>query len=94
MDNKNVTNLSASIVNDRRYSELKNSIYEELVSKDHSTVVAFFKILQEWALEAEDNSFHAADKPKLKTTRVVGHDLEVDPDLDDSLTEEEISLRK
>ena len=91
---KNVVNLAAAIINDRRYSELKNGLYEELVSKDHATVVAVFRALQEWATDAEDNTFSASDKPKLITSKVSTHDLDFDPDLDESLTDEELSLRK
>jgi hypothetical protein len=94
MDNKNVINLAAAIVNDKRFGELKNSCYEELVSRDHATVVAIFKALQEWALEGEENSFYAVDKPKLSVARIGAHDLDIDPDLDDSLTQEEINSRK
>jgi len=91
---KNVVNLAAAIINDRRYSELKNGLYEELVNKDHATVVAVFRALQEWATDAEDNTFSAFDKPKLTTVKVSTHDLDFDPDLDESLTDEELSLRK
>ena len=91
---KNVINLAAAIINDRRYSELKNGLYEELVNKDHATVVAVFRSLQEWATDAEDNTFSASDKPKLITSKVGSHDLDIDPDLDDTLSEEEINSRK
>jgi hypothetical protein len=91
---KNVVNLAAAIINDRRYSELKNGLYEELVNKDHATVVAVFRALQEWATDAEDNTFSASDKPKLTVSKVSAHDLDFDPDLDESLTDEELSLRK
>jgi len=91
---KNVINLAAAIINDRRYSELKNGLYEELVSKDHATVVAVFRSLQEWATDAEDNTFSASDKPKLTTAKVGSHDLDIDPDLDDTLSEDEINSRK
>jgi len=94
MADKNTTNLAAAIVNDRRYSELKTSIYEDLVNKDHATVVALFKMLQDYALEAEDNSFHAGEKPAIIISKVGAHDLEIDPDLNDALTPEEVSLRK
>jgi hypothetical protein len=94
MADKNTTNLAAAIINDRRYSELKTSIYEDLVNKDHATVVAVFKTLQDYAIDAEDNSFHAGEKPAMITSKVGGHDLEIDPDLDDALTPEEVSLRK
>jgi hypothetical protein len=89
---KNVLNLAASIVNDKRFTELKSSLYEELVKNDHSTVVAVFKMLQEWATEAEDNKFETVERPKI--AKVTTHDLDLDPDLDDSLTPEEINLRK
>jgi len=92
MDNKNVLNLAASIVNDKRYSELKTAIYEDLVAKDHATVVSVFKALQEWATEADDNKFETIERPKI--AKVSTHDLDLDPDLDDSLTPEEINLRK
>ena len=89
---KNVLNLAASIVNDKRFTELKSSLYEELVKNDHSTVVAVFKMLQEWATQAEDNKFETVERPKI--SKVTTHDLDLDPDLDDSLTPEEINLRK
>ena len=89
---KNVLNLAASIVNDKRFTELKSSLYEELVKNDHLTVVAVFKMLQEWATEAEDNKFETIERPKI--AKVSTHDLDLDPDLDDSLTPEEINLRK
>jgi len=89
---KNVLNLAASIVNDKRFTELKSSLYEELVKNDHSTVVAVFKMLQEWAAQAEDNKFETVERPKI--SKVTTHDLDLDPDLDDSLTPEEINLRK
>ena len=89
---KNVLNLAASIVNDKRFTELKSSLYEELVKNDHSTVVAVFKMLQEWATQAEDNKFETVERPKIE--KVTTQDLDIDPDLDDSLTPEEINLRK
>ena len=89
---KNVLNLAASIVNDKRYSELKTAIYEELVKHDHSSIVAVFKTLQEYAIDAEDNKFEIIDKPKVM--KVGSHDLDFDPDMDDSLTIEELSFRK
>ena len=89
---KNVLNLAASIVNDKRFTELKSSLYEELVKNDHSTVVAVFKMLKEWATQAEDNKFETVERPKI--TKVTTHDLDFDPDLDISLTDEEINLRK
>ena len=94
MADKNITNIAAAIVNDVRYNQLKTAIYEDLVNKDHASIVAVFKALQDYALEAEDNSFHAGEKPAMITSRVGGHDLEIDPDLDDTLTPEEVSLRK
>lgn len=90
----NVVNLAAAIINDKRYSELKTAIYEDLVKNDHASVVAVFRALQEYASDAEDNSFHSVDKQKLIQTKAGSHDLDIDPDLDDTLTEEEISLRK
>jgi len=93
MENQNVTNLAASIINDKRYSELKTAIYEELVKNDHATVVAVFKALQEYATEANDNKFNLSDKPKMMTAKIGTHDLDLDPDLDDSLTQEELSQR-
>lgn len=90
----NAINLSASIVNDKRYSDLKTAIYEELVNKDHATVVSVFKTLQEWATEAEDNKFEVIDRPKNVVSKVSAHDLDLDPDLDDSLTPDELSQRK
>jgi hypothetical protein len=89
---KNVLNLAASIVNDKRFTELKSSLYEELVKHDHATVVSVFKTLQEWATEAEDNKFETIERPKI--AKVTAHDLDLDPDLDDSLTPEELNLRK
>jgi len=89
---KNVLNLAASIVNDKRYSELKTAIYEELVKHDHSSIVAVFKAFQEYAIDAEDNKFEKVDKPKI--VKVSAHDLDLDPDMDDSLTIEELSFRK
>lgn len=94
MADKNTLNLAAAIINDRRYSELKTAIYEDLVKNDHATVVAVFKMLQDYALEAEDNSFHSVEKPRKLIEKINTHDLDLDPDLDDSLTSEEISLRK
>lgn len=91
---KNVTNIAAAIVNDRRYPDLKTSVYEELVAKDHATVVALFKLLQEWATEAEDNQFIKTDMPTKSVQKVISHDLEIDPDLDDSLTDEELVSRR
>lgn len=93
MADKNTTNLAAAIVNDKRYSELKTAIYEDLVTKDHASIVAVFKALQDYALEAQDNSFHSTEKVAT-ITKVGAHDLDIDPDLDDALTDEEISLRK
>ena len=89
---KNLLNLAASIVNDKRFTELKSSLYEELVKNDHATVVSVFKTLQEWATEAEDNKFETIDRPKV--SKIATHDLDLDPDLDDSLTPEELNLRK
>jgi hypothetical protein len=91
---KNVINLAAAIINDKRYSELKTAVYEQLVKHDHATVVAVFRALQEYAEDAEDNTFSASDKPKLVQSKVGAHDLDFDPDLDESLTDDELSLRK
>jgi hypothetical protein len=49
-------------------------------------------MLQEWAAQAEDNKFETVERPKI--SKVTTHDLDFDPDLDDSLTPEEINLRK
>ena len=89
---KNVLNLAASIVNDKRFTELKSSLYEELVKHDHATVVSVFKTLQEWATEADDNKFETVESTKV--SKIASHDLDLDPDLDDSLTPEELTLRK
>ena len=35
---KNVLNLAASIVNDKRFTELKSSLYEELVKNDEREI--------------------------------------------------------
>jgi hypothetical protein len=51
-------------------------------------------MLQDYALEAEDNSFHSVEKPRKLIEKISTHDLDLDPDLDDSLTNEEIALRK
>jgi len=93
MADKNTSNLAAAIINDKRYSELKTSIYEDLVKNDHATVVAVFKLLQEYASEAIDNTFH--DSGRVKPQEIVeDKKKDTDPDLDESLTAEEISLRK
>ena len=42
--------------------------------------------------QAEDNKFETVERPKI--SKVTTHDLDLDPDLDDSLTPEEINLRK
>ena len=89
---KNVLNLAASIVNDKRFTELKSSLYEELVKHDHATVVSVFKTLQEWATEADDNKFETVERTKV--SKIASHDLDLDPDLDESLTPEELTLRK
>jgi len=89
---KNVSNLAAAIVNDRRYPSLKTEIYENLVKSDHASVVAVFKALQDYALDAEDNSFHEGEKKIQTITEKYTPDF--DPDLDDRLTEEELEQRK
>jgi len=94
MDNINVVNLSAAIINDKRYSELKTSVYEELVNKDHSTVVAVFRLLQDFAVDAVQNTFNSVDNALKQSTVSVNHRKDYDPDLDDSLSDEEMSLLK
>jgi hypothetical protein len=89
---KNTVNLAAAIVNDKRYSELKTAIYEELVKHDHATVVAVFRALQEYAGDANDNKFTESDVVHRPIAAPEKPDF--DPDLDDSLTPEEISARK
>jgi hypothetical protein len=90
----NTANLAAAIINDKRYSELKTSIYEDLVKYDHATVVAVFRTLQDYALESKENSFNTVEKQQSVLTKVATHDLDFDPDMNDSLTEEELNLRK
>jgi hypothetical protein len=90
----NTSNLAAAIINDKRYSELKTSIYEDLVKHDHATVVAVFRTLQDYALESKENSFNTVEKQQAITAKVATHDLDFDPDMNDSLTEEELNLRK
>jgi len=94
MDDINTANLAAAIINDKRYSELKTSIYEDLVKHDHATVVAVFRTLQDYALESKENSFNAVEKQQSVVAKVITHDLDSDPDMNDSLTEEELNLRK
>jgi hypothetical protein len=94
MDNPNVTNLAAALINDKRYSELKTAVYEDLVNKDHATVVAVFRALQEYATDAEQNSFNSVDSQLKSAVIVKQPSIEIDPDLDDSLLPDEISLRK
>ena len=48
--------------------------------------------LQEWATEADDNKFETIERTKV--SKIASHDLDLDPDLDDSLTPEELTLRK
>ena len=90
----NTANLAAAIINDKRYSELKTSIYEDLVKHDHATVVAVFRTLQDYALESKENSFNTVERQQSITTKIVSHDMDFDPDMNDSLTEEELNLRK
>jgi len=94
MSDINTSNLAAAIINDKRYSELKTSVYEDLVKHDHATVVAVFRTLQDYAEEAKENSFNAVEKTKLTAIKAIDHDLEFDPDMNDVLTEEELNLRK
>jgi hypothetical protein len=94
MDNPNVTNLAAALINDKRYSELKTAIYEELVNKDHATVVAVFRALQEYATDAEQNTFNSVDSQLRSSVVSQIKKPDIDPDLDDSLSLDEISLRK
>jgi hypothetical protein len=89
---KNTVNLAAAIVNDKRYSELKTAIYEELVKHDHATVVAVFRALQEYAGDANDNKFTESDV--IQRPISVPEVPDFDPDLDDRLTPEEVSARK
>jgi hypothetical protein len=90
----NTSNLAAAIINDKRYSELKTSVYEDLVKHDHATVVAVFRRLQDYAEEAKENSFNEVEKKQLIATKTIDHDLEFDPDMNDVLTEDELNLRK
>ena len=90
----NTVNLAAAIINDKRYSELKTAVYEDLVKHDHATVVAVFRALQDYAVEAKDNSFNEVERQQTTVTKVATHDLDLDPDLDISLTEDELNLRK
>ena len=90
----NTSNLAAAIINDKRYSELKTSIYEDLVKHDHATVVSVFRTLQDYALESKENSFNIVEKQQSVVAKVITHDLDSDPDMNDSLTEEELNLRK
>ncbi len=94
MDNPNVTNLAAALINDKRYSELKTAIYEELVNKDHATVVAVFRALQDYATDAEQNTFNSVETSMKSSVRSNNKKPDIDPDLDETLSEEEISLRK
>jgi len=94
MDNLNVVNLAAAIINDKRYSELKTYVYEELVNKDYSTVVAVFRLLQDFAVDAAQNTFNSVDNALKKSAVSVNHRKDYDPDLDDSLSDEEMSLLK
>jgi len=94
MDNPNVTNLSAAIINDKRYSELKTAVYEQLVNKDYSTVVAVFRLLQDFAIDAGQNTFNNVETSLKQSLVPTKHQPDYDPDLDDSLSDEEISLRK
>jgi len=94
MPDINTSNLAAAVINDKRYSELKTAIYEDLVKHDHATVVAVFRRLQDYAEEAKENSFNEVENKQLTSTKAVTHDLEFDPDMNDVLTEEELNLRK
>jgi len=94
MDNPNVVNLAAALINDKRYSELKTAIYEDLVTKDHSTVVAVFRALQDYATNAEQNTFNSVENSLKSTVAISRNQSDYDPDLDESLTDDEISLRK
>ena len=94
MDNPNVVNLAAAIVKDKRFAELKNAIYEELVSKDHSSVVAVFRAFQDWADDAQDGSFNSVENALKQSVSIVKNKPDYDLDLDDSLSDEELSLRK
>jgi hypothetical protein len=94
MSDINTSNLAAAIINDKRYSELKTSVYEDLVKHDHATVVAVFRRLQDYAEQAKENSFNEVEKKQLISSKTIEHDLEFDPDMNDVLTEEELNLRK
>jgi len=94
MSDINTSNLAAAIINDKRYSELKTSVYEDLVKHDHATVVAVFRRLQDYAEEAKENSFNEVENKQLIATKTIDHDLEFDPDMNDVLTEDELNLRK
>lgn len=94
MADQNTINLAAAIINDKRYSELKTAVYEDLVKHDHATVVAVFRTLQDYAYDAKENSFNEVEKAQATPIKVATHDLDLDPDLDISLTESELNLRK
>lgn len=94
MDNPNVVNLAAAIINDKRYSELKNAVYEELVNKDYASVVAVFRLFQDFATDAAQSTFNSVDTALKQSVAPVKQNPDYDPDLDDSLSIEEISLRK
>jgi len=94
MDNPNVVNLAAALINDKRYSELKTAIYEDLVTKDHATVVAVFRALQDYATEASQNTFNTVENSLKQSIAPSYKEPDYDPDLDESLTDAEISLRK
>jgi hypothetical protein len=94
MDNPNVVNLAAAIINDKRYSELKTAVYEELVNKDYATVVAVFRLLQDFATDAAQNTFNNVENALKQSVVPVKQQPDYDPDLDETLTDEELSLRK
>ena len=86
----NVANLAASIVNDQRYSELKNHIYENH-GGDHATAVRILTLLQDAASEAKQHGFVEGQKPKPVEEKP--NNL-IDEDLDTSLTNEEQQKRR
>jgi len=91
---KTVNNLSASLANDPRYSELKNYIYEELVKSDHESIVKVFQTIQDLAKDAGENKFYEGNRTSSDKESSREALPEIDPDLDISLTPDEIAARK
>lgn len=90
---KTVNNLAASIVNDPRFVELKTEVYEQ-VKGDHATAVSIFHFLQECANEATENKFYEVNRTSSAEKPAKEAALDYDPDLDTSLTADEIAARK